>query len=519
MKINLSILIALAVLFLSSCGNKVSEKDRMANFIPADAGVVVRIHPDVLMEKADYEALKQMAFFKDGLAEAKKENEVLAAVLDNPANSGVNLEQSSFMAFVFNAQKNPGVGIYLPLADRAKFEEFIRSASDKFEKSEYQDGVFYGNSDSGFFIRDNMAVIVFEKNKNFESLIVEKDHSLAGNSNFRKFLKEQGDVSYWLSSTPIFELLGNSQMVKNLKTFKEEDLKNNFTHAHVSFKNGAVDAQSRLFLSSGLKSDLSLIFGNGLRHDFSKDFPGDNLQGVYAVNISLKGSYQLTKEYFFSGMVKNEIEKDLGLSVEEVTDALTGEMAVAFYTAPEDAIQQKPEIVVGLDIGKKKPFNRLINNLVEKGLLTQEGNIYRTPNSMNFSTGNTLVVQDDVFYVILSKNDALIRYLADGQFDHSGEVLKRIKKISKKHIAAFVLQPRFLQGMHDRDLPKLMEQLIAMEGASGLSDGFFKAEFKDKSTNSLKMFMTLLNESYLADKKKQEERKVEQLEVSEEVEM
>lgn len=508
MKIKLSILAAFGMLFIMSCGSSVSDKDQMANFIPGDAGVVVRVKPDVLMEKADFEAMKKMEFFQDGLKEAQEESEALAAILENPVKSGINLEKSSFLSLFFKGEKDPGIGIYIPLSDRSKFEELLETLTADFEKTELTDGSLFADNEGSIVVKDNMAILIFEDKGDYTSFIGDKENSVVRNSNFTKFLKGKGDMSYWMSSAPFMEMMGTGEMVRTLKMFKEEDLKNNYSHGHVVFGDGMIDMQGKVDLSRGLKSDLSLVFGKGVDHDFSKDFPAENLQGIYTVSISLKGTYQLTKEYFMSGMVESEIEDQLGLSIDEFTNAFSGEMAMGFYINPEafeEAGKKEPGFVYALDIGKKKYFNKLINNLVEKGVLMQDGDSYSLPGGMGRNKGK-FIHRKDVFYMVASKDPALMDKISSGKFEKSSDIQKKIKKISKNHLFGFILQPSFLASVDDIELPDLVEQLVSMEGASGMSDGFFNVEFKNKSVNSLKMFMEAINKSYLKDKEKKKER-------------
>lgn len=502
MKINLSALIVFTLLFLTACGAKVSQQDAVANYIPDNAGAVIRFNPESLMDKADFEAVKKMAFFQDGLEKAKAESKELAGILENPTNSGVDLKKSSFISLFFEGKNEPRVGVYLPLADRSKFEEFLHNSTADFEQSKYTGGTFYSTGSGGFVVYDDRAILIYGENKNYDGLIAEASHSIARNKNFTKFTRGKGDLSYWMSSAPFMEMMGSSDAVQALKMFKEDDLKNNFSHGYLNFEKGSIEMDAKSYLSSGLKSDLSLIFGDGVHHDFSKNFPAKQLQGIYTFSISPRGVYQLSKEYMFSGMVEQEAESKLGLTMDELTKAFSGDIAVASYI-PENVDKhsfiKKAGLIYALAIGQKKTFHRMMNNMVEKGLLTQDGNTYRLDGMMN---GVQFYQKADVFYAVVSKDNTLLDQLVSGNFETSTDIQKKIKKISKKQIAGFVFQPSFLSGMNALDIPKLLEELVGFEGSSSLTGGFFKATFKDQSVNSLKLLIEAMNDSYLEDKRK-----------------
>ncbi len=507
MKIQLTALMLFALLFLASCGTSISEKDKMANYIPDNAGMVMRLNPQSFMDKADFEAVKKMPFFQDMLKEAKAESKELAGIFENPANSGIDLTKSSFISLFFDGKKEPRIGVYLPLDDRSRFEQVLSASTADFAQSEYEGGTFYSKGSGGFVVYDDRAILIYGEQKNYEGLIADTGGSIAQNKNFAKFTKGKGDMSFWMHSAPFMEMMGASQAVQALKMFKEDDLKNNFSHGYVNFEKGAIEMEVKSYLSSGLKSDLSLIFGDGISHDFSRDFPGQHLQGIYTFSISPRGIYQLSKEYMLSGMVEQEAEDKLGVTMSELTKAFSGDIAAAFYLPDNigdgtDMLRKNGGMIYAFEIGKKKIFHKMINNLVETGLLTQDGDTYSIGGTMG--KGIKFYRKSDIFYAVFSKDNALFDQLVSGDFGTPSDIQKKIKKISKKHLASFVFQPGFLREMSDLDVPKLIEQLVGMEGAYGMDDGFLKTTFKDESVNSLKLFMEAINNAYLMDQKKKD---------------
>ena len=112
-------------LFLLSCSKDVANKEDVGlQHIPKTASSVSVINLKNLMQKADFEAVQQMDFYQASIEDMKKEGEeVAAAILENPEQSGVDLDKNAYLTYLLDANnpENIFIGLVLNLKDEGGF--------------------------------------------------------------------------------------------------------------------------------------------------------------------------------------------------------------------------------------------------------------------------------------------------------------------------------------------------------------------------------------------------------------
>jgi hypothetical protein len=138
-------LAAASILLLTSCKKTVNLNDSLTA-IPKDAVSVTAINVQSLMQKADFETVKNMDFYKKAIEEAQAKNPAMAEILKDPKKSGIDLSKNfylvaggSIMGMGGNGSTNGG--ILLSIADIKTFEAMLQNA--KAGSIETQDGVKY----------------------------------------------------------------------------------------------------------------------------------------------------------------------------------------------------------------------------------------------------------------------------------------------------------------------------------------------------------------------------------------
>ena len=136
---------AASFLVLASCKKSVNFDDA-AQAIPKNATSVTAMNLPSLMQKADFESVKQMDFYKEAIADADKDNPTVASIMRDPKKSGVDFTKNVYFVQDYNLGGLDGYGaemtILMSLTDAAAFEAIVKSGKTDV-KIETKDGVKY----------------------------------------------------------------------------------------------------------------------------------------------------------------------------------------------------------------------------------------------------------------------------------------------------------------------------------------------------------------------------------------
>ena len=121
----------LSLFLMVSCKNSPNLNDSLTA-IPKDATSVTAVNINSLMQKADFEAVKNMDFYKESIAEAEKENPAMAEIMKDPKKSGIDLTKNIYVIQEYNLLES-GNGsddgtILMSIADVKAFEAMLQSA-------------------------------------------------------------------------------------------------------------------------------------------------------------------------------------------------------------------------------------------------------------------------------------------------------------------------------------------------------------------------------------------------------
>lgn len=508
MNIRILALFALAALFLSSCKKDLATADDALRIIPATAASVVRIDIPALMEKSDYETFRKTEMYRDALEEARSENPALARVMEDPAASGVDLEQMAYLFMDVNPEKTNEIfnGMLVMLADPRKFEELVGTVGAVTSKGAFRyllhdnDKIIAWNEEFALYGYSDAFINLVDKAEAVFSTVPEE--SVVQHKDLRKAMAETHDMSLWFSSTP---LAGSPELGMGLSIAEidEEALKDNFVHGYLDFLDGAIEGKARLFIQAKLAKDLNKLFNDQVTTDFSKYLPEKGISLLMVNSINIRGIDELLSARSQSkGFLEFSI-KEYDLTFEDFRESFGGDIALA-------AVGKEKKIgLFATNVLDETRAARFIESAVEAGVLEKEpGEIYKITKYGNVSGGGRnqfqitfddgaprLLIRDGMLFI--TGDEMWIEKLHSGGFA-KGERLKgeMADAISRKLFYGY-FDAEALRSLN-RETGDLSVRDIDIQADRSEID--LRIRMNDEKTNALKAIFQAAEKQYEKDR-------------------
>lgn len=346
-------------LSMSSCSFSASP----INSIPADAAMVATMDVKQLMEKADYEAIKQMDFYKEMLTEVEREAPEALAFLQDPKEAGISLDGNFSFFLKINPDDfkgEPMIAAMLPISDVAKVEGLMNKAREKnpnMPKAESKSGYQVLPLDGESKLAWSSTLLAITNIKGDEELgklfSPDKDNSIHNNKSFEKHLKEKKDAMLWMTSDPIAKAILDSEHSRDISGFmmlmqlSNKVLQDNSISAYYNFEKGAIEAGAHFDFNEKLREEFGIAVKDKIETDFTKYMPAEGLMSMGALGLDLSGIESiLTKRMLH--MPTNAILGNVGLSLGTLVKGLDGELAFATYADTSSVLGQSVIFALGL---------------------------------------------------------------------------------------------------------------------------------------------------------------------------
>lgn len=498
MKMVKYVAVATALTFsLAACKNNNGLNDA-AQAIPAQASQVTLINIPSMMKKMDFEAVKQMDFYKSAIEEANKENPALAEILRNPAKSGVDLSKNMY----FTADR--GARMYVTLSDASAFEAMLNAA--KAGAITEKNGVkIIGSSGTEFVAwKGNLAILGMGGTNeaampfNFANLRngfkkdtidivalfnVKKDESIAQNEQFKKVASTPHDFASWASLAELANLAGAGL------PFDVKELKESFVTGTADFEDGKVVSKSEYKLAPSLVKNFGIAFKDNVKTDFSKYLNQPNIAFAATFALDAKGIQQILKENMELAALTRSIN-DKGFTTEDILRALDGDMMFAFGT-------QNGEMTPSLafKVGDKNTLQKFFNMAVQNNLLKEQGNgAYLIPNeigsSAKLSSNSKIFLKDDMLFLGMSETP-------------NAGANDKLKSLSNNIFGMYVNFNEFFKSvpMGKANEAASFNPFNEMQMTLGSKSGETVITTKKPNENTLKSLVQFINQMYLTAQK------------------
>lgn len=486
------------VLLSTACQTDNAEKTSALRYIPDDINSLLIIDVPDLMAKADFEEIKELDFYKKFLLSAANEKPSIARILEDPAASGLNIDEHFYLAMkVKSTNGTPEFAAFVaPVQDKDALERALSAldiqfvpAAQNFGYSDLQRGHMVWNDEVIVMGVGNQAGQLDDKIESF--LNTTPKNGLYRNKNLQKSLKRDFDMAHWLRLDPFLEGL-NNDLLSAAVGLSEDDLTDNYLNSFVHFKAGEMEGETFFQIKRGVTNDLQLFFKDKVKTNFGRYMPGEGLGIMMTAAMDLKGINQILIEKHVKGLGMQKLD-EYGLSFEDFVRAFSGEVAIGAYS--REAGKAFPLVVFPVE--KEKRFNTLLDFALDKGILTDEGKgryVLRDGNpNMGFSNSpGYLLYENDMLY--LSDQREILDEIASGDFERGGTTIERMSELMANNIFAAFGDIEWMSQIEDDFVDSPFAEF---ESKANRDKASFIIKMKEDRTNSLKQFFIEMNQLYL----------------------
>jgi Domain of unknown function (DUF4836) len=523
---------AASFLLFTACKKTVNLND-VSTAIPKNALSVTSVNVNSLMQKADFESVKNMDFYKDGIGKLSNENPALAEIMKNPTKSGIDLTKNIYLTQDLNIgasqSSNADMTILMSLSNISDFENMLKAG--KLGNIEKKDGVNFislkkeineTNAD-GYTISSNlnsmvawnekMAVLSSNSSENTEGgdailkyFTTKSEESISKNEMFNKAMSATHDINSFMSFDKYAEEMKGAAAAMNVDP---KALVGNYFTGYGDFEKGQIVSKSEFNINKLLVKEWGILFKNNVKTDFSKYINGQNVGFAMTMGLDMKGLKEIintnTQFKMAAEMAKGRSE----FSIDDLCKALDGDMVIVANPKEKDW-----EGVMGFKIADKAAIQKLLNMLSQKEVI-----IKMSDSEFTFSKSVDMLskgyvgengkmrIKDDILFV--GSNEAV------SQMTGNSSMKAEIKEVLNKNI--FGMYANFNQifaNSDDMKDPEFTEMMMTINGKNG--ESIFKT--KDSNENSLKSLMKAANRWYLKNKTENAAReKTEKAEDKEEI--
>lgn len=355
---------ALLILFISlifSACHK-SANPGMA-YIPKDANVVLSFNVKQMHDK-----LKDGNFNLDSLMNELKTQDSSFALLPY-----LNLKVPVLTFFKYKSSMMTGkdilIGVVGQISDRSGFEKelvAIKPGKSIVKKDDYS---YLLLDDNAVYVW-NDKIITFYAGKDIAVQIpslfhIKKDSSLADDKTAIKILNGTGDVSIYSSSRD------GMTGIPMLSMTKISDLiKGNYWGATLNFEKGEIVMNGDCYYNKTVEDLIKKNPSENINKAVLAHFPGKPL-GLFQVSLNLKQIFSFLDYAGVTSMIEGYM-KNLGITLDDVAKAFSGEIALAMQSATGSSMAPStPKILTVVPIGDKSSFDKVMGAMAKMGAVEQ----------------------------------------------------------------------------------------------------------------------------------------------------
>ncbi len=496
-------------LILVTCKTDVQPEDQLAVHIPENSVFVLSISPERIMEKSDYEQVKEYGVFSDIFKKIQDSIPIFAELLETPRKSGIDFSRNTYF-FILNNPKRKRqfiVSLMMPLTDASKFESLVTASANvpiqsdatfQYIQPEKGESVIAWNKEKAMIFgvsrgrRDQQVIAdIFNLNE---------DASLASNAAFAKGFRGDHDLKTFINSTPfVANLPPGYLLAPSLAGISKEALMGNYSFGSWDFEKGHMDGTFNYVIKSELTKHYSIFFKDELKTDFSQLIPSEGLSAVNTYALNLKGIHQGLVEKGVINMT-NAYLKNSNLEFKDVANAFDGDVSMAIYTRNEG--EQKEYLGI-TNVENDKVLDQLLAFGVKTNKLNRiNKNLYSSietqgeenPFNARFYGGITSEFQllkkgKSLYY---SSDKALIQLIQSGKFKPLSQSNPEVQKALMTGVAGFY------SDFQNGPFKQLMDfkELDYVIGSSDREKGTVEVKLFKENENSLKSIIQSMEERY-----------------------
>ena len=514
-------LLIVCVIGFTACQPDAVNDANAFHLIPEEVETIFAIRPQVMMEKGDFDSFKEAPIFQDFLKDIKDENQTVASVFEDPKKSGIDLNQPALIAFGMDeGGKRPSfVGCYLHLVDEKKFEAIINSTEAEVLPAAQSFKYFSPEKEAVIGWNEDFAVIAFIEGEQVSPELVTEllnpsKKTISSNANARKWINTDFDMGHWMRGTMLATQFLSEFEGLNEFLVDEEALHNSYVHSFAHFDQGAINANSKFFIESKLTNDLDLLFKDKVKTKFADYFPSEDLLGFMTASFSPKGINQFLIEKYSKGFANQGLQS-FNIKMDDIVNALDGDIALANYEGPDKNIRQK--LLFAAKIDDNDALENILSQTLEDGLIEKVAEdhykvielfSYRkggqdADKSNNFALGGEqLLIKDNILF--LTNEQSFIEAIQNGTTTSDKSLMvEKMVTLSKENIFAAALHIDHFLALFPRSEKEAFQNVESTTLNANRQEAKAQLKFKDQTTNSLKQIIQMMQNAKEASEDQQ----------------
>jgi hypothetical protein len=419
----------LLIIAFAACKNSVPQ---LALYVPKDASFVLTIDPKSIMDK-----ISSSGITIDSLAKLfSNKTDTYALQWDDIKNSGIDMSEPMY---VFSKQANSmqtgsttSSGVIAKVEDAAKLEAFLKKekvgkdvlSGDKYKYISLGDDFVAGWTDKIFIISSvkggNNAPGTYStgegtlSQQQLTALFGQNESaSIASADGFKDMLSKKGDIHFYTNSYS--NLSANPMLgMSKLSTLVE----GSYTDGAINFDNGKIVASAETHNGKALSDILNKYPSKEIDKSMVTKFPG-NVTGFGIISFNPKVIVDVLHYAGFDVMINNYASQ-MGFNLNDVVNAFSGDIAfiasninIKQNTLPDNNgmnAAEKNKYLLVMRIGDKAAFDKVMTALVNKNILSKNGDTYQ----LGISGGHDFAIETTGAELVIGSNDDLIKKYESG---------------------------------------------------------------------------------------------------------
>ena len=437
-------MIAVAVITFATCKKPVPD---LALYVPKDASFVLTIDPKSIMDK-----IESSGITIDSLANLfTKKSDEYALRWSDIKNSGIDLTQPIYIfakqANSMQAGKTTSSGFIVKVQDAAKLEVFLKKekvgsnvlSSGKYKYIKLNDEAIGGWTDKVFIISSVMGGDSkgnystgegMASQQQLTTLFTQSESaSIAAVDGFRDMLSKTGDIHYFTNTSVNL----NNAMIPGM-TKANTLLEGSYSDGTIDFEKGKITATGESHYGKDLSDILQKYPARSIDKSMVTNYP-DTIRGFGIVAFNPKMLVDIL-HYLGIDMMADGFMTNLGFSTNDVVNAFSGDIAAIFSQSNNPGMETSihgANFIVNMRIGDKAAFDKVMKGLVNKNLLSKNGDQYQ----LGPQGGHGFVIETTGNELLIGSSDELIKAYETGNAKTS-LTADVDKSLNDKSIALFV---------------------------------------------------------------------------------
>jgi len=332
-------------------------------YIPKEANVVMSLNIRQMHDK-----LKEGTLNLDSLMDKLKTQDSAFALLPY-----LNLKISPLVFVQYKSSVMSGQDILMgsvgQLSDKSGFEKELTATNPGKSIVKKEDYSYLSMSDNSCYVWNDKTV-AFYGGKNIVDQIptlfkLKKDASLADDNTAIKILSNNGDINVYSSSQDGLSTIPMLSMTKI-----SDLIKGNYWGATLNFEKGQIVMAGDAYYNKTVEDLIKKNPSEDVNKSVLAHFPGKPV-ALIQISFNLKQLFSFLDYAGVTSMIEGYM-KNLGLTLDDVAKAFTGEIAFAMQSLSGSGPQNNnPKILTVIPIGDKASYNKVMSALAKMGMMEQ----------------------------------------------------------------------------------------------------------------------------------------------------